>query len=229
MVAISLYRGNLHRAPDVPRRWLMPTPKISLKDFKSLLHRRNKALCLLCSPSSSSNPNHQIQSSVPTAPPVDPKLKAKVEPDTSEGLKTALPLTEVKVEVVAGSDGGDCLVKPVDEKSEKDVSLQVDEKEKSPDTKTNVEVFKKINDLNAKEQRKGDVEERLRVLNAKKHGLVQVLKQILNAEEELKRRNSTQGTPNHPAVSLQVETTTDSVSMTRIVTHRMGSDANVAG
>ncbi|XP_039040322.1 uncharacterized protein LOC120178578 isoform X2 [Hibiscus syriacus] len=143
MVAISLYRGNLHRAPDVPRRWLMPTPKISLKDFKSLLHRRNKALCLLCSPSSSSNPNHQIQSSVPTAPPVDPKLKAKVEPDTSEGLKTALPLTEVKVEVVAGSDGGDCLVKPVDEKSEKDVSLQVDEKEKSPDTKTNVETVEK--------------------------------------------------------------------------------------
>jgi len=54
MVAISLYRGNLHRAPDVPRRWLMPNPKISLKDFKSLLARRSKALSRT---SSSSNPN----------------------------------------------------------------------------------------------------------------------------------------------------------------------------
>lgn len=51
MVAISLYRGNLHRTPDLPRRWLMPNPKISLKDFKSLLARRSKAL------SRSSNPN----------------------------------------------------------------------------------------------------------------------------------------------------------------------------
>lgn len=44
MVAISLYRGNLHRVPDVPRRWLMPNPKISIKNFKSLLDRRSKAL-----------------------------------------------------------------------------------------------------------------------------------------------------------------------------------------
>ncbi|GMI72186.1 hypothetical protein like AT3G47850 [Hibiscus trionum] len=235
MVAISLYRGNLHRVPDVPRRWLMPTPKISLKDFKSLLHRRNKALSRLRSSSSNPTPTpapdlkHQIQSHVPTAPPVDPKLKAKVEPEPSEGLKTRPPLTEVKVEVVGGPGGGDCLVKPVDEKTEKDVSLQVDEKEKPPETRTNVETVEKTNDLNGKEQRKRDVEEKLQVLNAKKHGLVQVLKQILNAEEELKRRNSTQGTANRPAVPLQVETTTDSGSMTRIVTPRMGSDANVAG
>ena len=47
MVAISLYRGNLHRVPDVPRRWLMPKPKISLKDFKSLLARRSKAVSSL--------------------------------------------------------------------------------------------------------------------------------------------------------------------------------------
>ncbi|KAK8511341.1 hypothetical protein V6N13_013757 [Hibiscus sabdariffa] len=259
MVAISLYRGNLHRAPDVPRRWLMPTPKISLKDFKSLLHRRNKALSRLRSSSSSSNPNPtpdlkpQIQSSVPTAPPVDSKLKAKIESEPFEGLKTGPPLTEIKVEVVGGSDGGDCFVKPayektekdvslqvdektekdvslqVDEKTEKDASLQVDEKDKPPETRTNVETVEKINDLNGKEQRKRDVEEKLQVLNAKKHGLVQVLKQILNAEEELKRRNSTQGTANRPAVPLQVETTTDSGSMTRIVTPRMGSEANVAG
>lgn len=47
MVAISLYRGNLHRVPDVQRRWQMPTPQISLKDFRLLLARRAKALSRL--------------------------------------------------------------------------------------------------------------------------------------------------------------------------------------
>lgn len=55
MVAISLYRGNLHRVPDVPRRWLMPTPQISLKDFKVLLNRRSRALSRLRSSSFSSS------------------------------------------------------------------------------------------------------------------------------------------------------------------------------
>lgn len=44
MVAISLYKGNLHKVPDVPHRWPRPTPKISLKDFKILLRRRARAL-----------------------------------------------------------------------------------------------------------------------------------------------------------------------------------------
>nr|DAD32735.1 TPA_asm: hypothetical protein HUJ06_011586 [Nelumbo nucifera] len=59
MVAISLYRGNLHRVPDVPRRWLMPIPRISLKDFKILLRKQEKALSRISSTTAptSSNPN----------------------------------------------------------------------------------------------------------------------------------------------------------------------------
>ena len=60
MVAISLYRGNLHRVSDVPRRWFMPTPQISLKDFRILLSRRNRALSQHRSSTTaatSSNPN----------------------------------------------------------------------------------------------------------------------------------------------------------------------------
>nr|DAD47891.1 TPA_asm: hypothetical protein HUJ06_017828 [Nelumbo nucifera] len=59
MVAISLYKGNLHRAPDVPRQWLMPIPCISLKDFKILLRKREKALSRISSTTAptSSNPN----------------------------------------------------------------------------------------------------------------------------------------------------------------------------
>ena len=57
MVEISLYRGNLHRVPDVPRLWLLPTPKISLKDFRILLNLRSRALSRLHSSTTSSNPN----------------------------------------------------------------------------------------------------------------------------------------------------------------------------
>ncbi|KAK4781911.1 hypothetical protein SAY86_016013 [Trapa natans] len=44
MVAISMYRGNLHRVPDVPRRWLMPYRTISKKEFMYLLRHRSLAL-----------------------------------------------------------------------------------------------------------------------------------------------------------------------------------------
>ncbi|XVE57042.1 hypothetical protein DITRI_Ditri04bG0059900 [Diplodiscus trichospermus] len=231
MVAISLYRGNLHRAPDIPRRWLMPTPKISLKDFRSLLQRRNKALSRLRSSSSSSNPNPDlkphIQSPMPNGPPIEIKLEPQVEMEPPEDLKTGPPPAEVKVEVIGGSNGGDCSDKTEDEQHENVENLLVDEKP-TEETKANVEVSRKANELIGKEKRKREVEEKLQVLNAKKHNLVQALKQILNAEEELKRRTSTQGVAIRPAVPLQVETTNDSGSMTRLVTPRMGSEANLA-
>ncbi|KAL0318345.1 UNVERIFIED_CONTAM: hypothetical protein Sangu_1990700 [Sesamum angustifolium] len=53
--------------------------------------------------------------------------------------------------------------------------------------------------------------------------------EILNAEEQLKRQNSMQGTSGRPPLPLQVDTTTDSGSMTRLNTPRMGSDGNPCG
>lgn len=44
MVVISFYRGNLHKVPDIPRRWPIPKPSISLRNFKLLLDKRNEAL-----------------------------------------------------------------------------------------------------------------------------------------------------------------------------------------
>lgn len=44
MVVISFYRGNLHKVPDTPRRWPIPKPSISLRNFKILLDKRNEAL-----------------------------------------------------------------------------------------------------------------------------------------------------------------------------------------
>ena len=116
MVAISLYRGNLHRVPDVPRRWLMPTPKLSLKDFKSLLHRRSKALSRLRSttpdpdPNSSQNPDLYQQAEAPKENPVlvEPKLEEEKAGDCEE----APPKNEENDQRGTG-DGGDCSVKPV--------------------------------------------------------------------------------------------------------------------
>jgi hypothetical protein len=51
----------------------------------------------------------------------------------------------------------------------------------------------------------------------------------LNAEEELKRRNSMQGMAIRPSVPLQVDTTNDTGSLTRHVTPRTGSEANLGG
>lgn len=44
MVAISLYRGNLHRVPDAPRRWPMPPRSLTLEQFRILSRKRGEAL-----------------------------------------------------------------------------------------------------------------------------------------------------------------------------------------
>lgn len=59
--------------------------------------------------------------------------------------------------------------------------------------------------------------------------LIHGVMQILNAEEELKRRSSIQGIVVRPSVSLQVDVTNDSGSMNRQVTPRLGSEANLSG
>lgn len=53
--------------------------------------------------------------------------------------------------------------------------------------------------------------------------------QILNAEEELKRRICMQGNAIRPSVPLQVDASNDSGSMTRHFTPRMGSETNLNG
>lgn len=88
MVAISLYRGNLHRVSDVPRRWLPPKRQISLKDFKILLARRSRALSRLNSSSSSepdSNPKPNSVSNHHDEPPRI-KLESETVPEANEGF-----------------------------------------------------------------------------------------------------------------------------------------------
>lgn len=108
------------------------------------------------------------------------------------------------------------------------------------------------------DKRTKEVKEKLEVLNEKKHSLVQVLKQvtyafwiffgvnvescwkvvnmwyifcwqILSAEEHLKRQNCAQGMPSRPPLPLQVDNTTDSGSMIKVNTPRIGKDVNHCG
>ncbi|KAJ0049454.1 hypothetical protein Pint_15313 [Pistacia integerrima] len=247
MVAISLYRGNLHRVPEVPRRWLMPSPKISLKDFKTLLNRRNRALCRLRSPNvTTSNPNlnsnsnskQQLQPPNPTPPDLKPQLD---DNNAANGKEDEGIIRNHEINDRGKSDVGDCAVKSVTEAEvapekavdttvtdEKLPSLEVVEKPAEP-VNPNLQTSEKVEVLDEKEKRKREVEDRLQTLNAKKHNLVQALKQILNAEEELKRRNCMQGMVARPAGQLQVDTTNDSGLSTRQPTPRMGSEANLGG
>lgn len=123
MVAISLYRGNLHRVPDVPRQWLTPTPKISLKDFKILLNRRSRALSRLHSTTlTTSTPNPNLKQEEGTTvgdnPNRDPQqlsrldgggCSAKPADGSEEGVTK-----EGEVDDKKELDGGDCLATPVD-------------------------------------------------------------------------------------------------------------------
>lgn len=209
MVAISLYRGNLHRAPDVPRRWLMPNPKISLKDFKTLLARRSKALSKTTttkntSPkSTSSNPN----------------------PNSGEGPSTTTVQQQQQfkeleiVDLKKPLDASDSLIDSKNDVLEKpsDGVAAMDDKTTNPAT------------ANA-EKRTKEVEDKLQLLNARKHNLVLVLKQILNAEEELKRRNSQQqqqaiAMRGGPSVLLQADGTNDNGSVSR----RLGPEGTFVG
>ncbi|XP_059299936.1 mediator of RNA polymerase II transcription subunit 13 isoform X2 [Lycium ferocissimum] len=214
MVALSLYKGNLHRAPEAPRRWLMPTPKISLKDFRTLLRRRNRALNRLLTPpnaaTDTTNPNpndvksdckSKSEGEVPVLVPV----KAEKEEDGKLVDSTDVVVVEPKVEVVENGEKLDVPVNPS--------GFETSNKE---DNNNNKE------DATDKQKRKKEIEDKLQILNMKKHGL------ILNAEEELKRR-SMQGMAVRSSLPLQVDTANDTGSMTRLNTPRMGSDGNPIG
>ncbi|CAB41868.1 putative protein [Arabidopsis thaliana] len=231
MVAISMYRGNLHKVPDVPRRWIMPDRNLSFKDFKSLLHRRKKALSRL-----PLNPNLNL--SVKTELVTD--QENPILPSEANGSSGKQKLFEVKREEICGnrvkgdenndrgfegarSDGGDRPGRVTESKETDNVPHKYAAKEE--ETNEAAEKVPSETELKRKE-----VEERLQVLNAKKHNLVQVLKQILNAEEELKRRSymQQQGTTvaTRPSLPLHVDVSNDSGG--NVGTHMEGGETDDA-
>uniref|UniRef100_A0A1S3Y802 Uncharacterized protein n=1 Tax=Nicotiana tabacum TaxID=4097 RepID=A0A1S3Y802_TOBAC len=229
MVALSLYKGNLHRVPEAPRRWLMPTPKISLKDFRILLRRRSRALSRLLT--TTTPPDAVTAATTTTTTTYNPNPKTESNSNSQDEVPSLVPVKAEKEEEVQGENGklseqlvdaSDVVVEP---------KLEVLENGEKLEVSVNPPRFETSNKEDAatdKGKRKKEIEDKLQILNTKKHGLVQLLKQILNAEEELKRR-SMQGMAVRSSLPLQVDTTNDSGSMTRLNTPRMGSDGNLIG
>jgi hypothetical protein len=82
MVAIALYRGNLHRVPNTPRRWPPPPRTLSASQFKSLLRRRSLALSRLF-PSASQSPSYEDQ---------EEKEDVQEKKDDKENEEKAVPV-----------------------------------------------------------------------------------------------------------------------------------------
>ncbi|XP_051136729.1 uncharacterized protein LOC127255291 [Andrographis paniculata] len=239
MVAISLYKGNLHKVPNVPHRWLCPTPNISLKDFRTLLRRRNRTLSRLSSSNPSPVRTRDSDSKIFSTDSIvaGGAILNNGNSNDFDGSGAELPPKEVlKEDKGRGEDEKVLEVGDSEKKSAEKTDALVGEENNEGGDKVEVPanplVIEKTEAENRSseiEKRKKEIEEKLEVLNEKKHGLVQVLKQILNAEEQLKRQNTAQGMPGRPPLPLHVDTTTDSGSVTKLNTPKMGSDVNSNG
>ncbi|PKA45583.1 hypothetical protein AXF42_Ash010922 [Apostasia shenzhenica] len=184
MGVISIYRGNLHRVPDTPRQWPPPPPAISLSQFRHLVRRRTLAISRLSTGSADLNP-----SSTPSE--AEGRQDDKDGSQETDGL-TVTSRPEFKdddvVEDLTACEARDPpAVDPpaVEGSASKEVSGSF------VGGGGNDGLKKELNRLEAadgKEERKNELEKKLHILNEKKHYLVQMLKQILNAEEEIKRR-----------------------------------------
>ncbi|KAM0944013.1 hypothetical protein DsansV1_C12g0114901 [Dioscorea sansibarensis] len=187
MVAISLYRGNLHRVPSGLRRWPFPPRSLTLNSFKILTRKRSLALSRL-----------SLQIKIKDEEKEELARREGDEEFDGEGVGengchhrhlvpgnvNSSPI-EIKKETASGEE-------PVQEPREVvDVdSLKTEDPVVGGDAvvEGKTKEAQKVNIVEDKEHKKKELQEKLHVLNEKKHLLVQMLKQILNAEEEMKRR-----------------------------------------
>ncbi|XP_078442662.1 tRNA (Ile)-lysidine synthase [Wolffia australiana] len=228
MVAISLYRGNLHRVPELPRRWLMPPRTISVRDFRSLLEKRSRSLA-------------RLQPSETAAEATGNDEELKLESADEEGMgdngclkpdRGLVDSSVASVEEAAEKDGvvaavvgieGGKEIEAVVGPSSSGAAKSADNCEKGdPEAAPN-------NGIDDIELRKNDLEKKLVVLNDKKHHLVQMLKQILNAEEELKKRSSAQLSSVRASFPSPADPSVETGSAMKATIPRMTVDVNFGG
>ncbi|XP_043726202.1 uncharacterized protein LOC122672779 [Telopea speciosissima] len=268
MVAISFYRGNLHRVPDVPRRWLMPTSRISLKDFRILIGKRTKALSRFSTVTTATTAAVEATTSSDPNPSPNPNPCSNPDSKQEEGVgdsgcskqnhqstETTQPQSHpsgvnCSDELPSVGHAGDLNGADSDSRSEQtrvtsdslpspaaklavpDADALTSKASQEEKPVSSVQLTVEVNGLavlSDKEKRKSELEEKLQNLNEKKHNLVQMLKQILNAEEEMKKRNSMQASITRPSGSLQVDATAELGSITRHAAPKVSSEANFGG
>ncbi|KAL4199807.1 hypothetical protein AMTRI_Chr03g53110 [Amborella trichopoda] len=248
MVVISLYRGKLHKVPDVPRKWLMPQHSISLRDFRKLLQKRRKALSLLQTnnnkePANSPPPrmaegigdNAKEPQHTETPPPLSQEASILHSPHQNKTPYIENPRNSESIEVLNKPAIIDVAEEESKEKVADEEKLKCQESASISNSKFEKEIpaesAKKVENpqsLEEKVQKKKDLEKKLHRLNEEKHNLVQLLKRILNDEEEMKKRNSIQMSGARAPNPLQVETTVDMGSLTRQASPRVGTEPIVS-
>ncbi|PWA87693.1 hypothetical protein CTI12_AA127490 [Artemisia annua] len=234
MVAIAIYKGNLHHKKTTTtsnetqtQEWLMPVRTISPKDFKTLIHRRNKALSTRGKRLRNPKPDPSYPNPNPSSHHHHHGSDEEKPQQEEEGELDIVVNKEVKDGCDEIENGGKLVAVTANDSIEiENGGVKV---EANVDDQDLQQLPPEDNTLSDKEERKKEIEEKLKILNERKHKLVQVLKQILNAEEELRRRSNVQGITGRPVVSLQVDVPNDSGSMSRDVTPRPGSEGNCIG
>ncbi|CAN6281827.1 unnamed protein product [Urochloa humidicola] len=254
MVAFSMYRGNLHiggrdSVAAAPRRWELPRPTLSPKQFRRLLRRRSLAIARLAgaqprpgSPSSAGEDggrgaaeeardeeeadrvveldgqqpqqqqqdeaeehhhHQQQQAEEGNREEEQPQHQAEEE-EQEEGAVEDADMNDAGEVVVEGDGNGDA----------------EEGQGESEGVDPNQEEVNCPDQINGKKRK---LNENLDVLNKKKHDLVQMLKQVLNAEEEIRRRSMQASL--RAAMPQPSENTTDGSSVSRLGP-RMTVDVN---
>ncbi|KAJ0981598.1 hypothetical protein J5N97_009853 [Dioscorea zingiberensis] len=187
MVAISLYRGNLHRVPSAPRRWQFPPQTLSLKSFKTLTRKRSLALSRLSSEGKIKKEEEKEKEELARRDANEAEEREGVGENGCHepGNGIASP-DEIKNKPVSTEEHNQepCEVKDVDSVEPRDLVVGGDGVAEAKTEETH-----NLSVIADKEERKKELQGKLHILNDKKHLLVQMLKQILNAEEEIKRRS----------------------------------------
>lgn len=221
MVAISMYRGNLHRGgDDAARRWPVPQPTLSASQFRRLLHRRSLAVSRLAGAPRPNSPNSRLDDGA--AGPVavgeaqevdggqqhqderqeegrDVQMQQQLQQGEEEGHDEQQQQGEEEgqdeqqqgeeqeqeegaVEDVEMDDAGEVVAGDVDAGGNGDPEEGQGESE-------GFDPNSEVGQPDGVEERKRELTDKLDTLSKKKHDLVQMLKQILNAEEEIRTRS----------------------------------------
>ncbi|KAF0913107.1 hypothetical protein E2562_020246 [Oryza meyeriana var. granulata] len=197
--SISMYRGNLHRAgADADHRWPAPRPTITASRFRRLLRSRSLAVARLegatrADSAASSSTSRLADGDAGNEEEVDDEEQDEEEEQEQEeedGQDEQQPEEAVEeqeegaVEDADMDDAGEVLVGGDDADGDGDAGDAQEGQGESEGFDPNTEG----SCPDVIEERKRELNDKLDTLNKKKHDLVQMLKQILNAEEEIRMR-----------------------------------------
>ncbi|XP_066326304.1 acidic leucine-rich nuclear phosphoprotein 32-related protein 1-like [Miscanthus floridulus] len=253
MVAISMYRGNLHigghdSGAPAPRRWEAPRRSLGAKRFRRLVRNRSRAVARLAGtpPRQVSTTSSDMNGGRRAA---DPEREAPDEEEADDGGEEEQGQLQQDQDQEHQEEQGNGEAEQQQQQQEQ----QEEEEEEQEEGAVEDAVMEDAGEVVVEGDGNGDAEEgqgesegvdpnqeevsypdgidekkrklneKLDILNKKKHGLVQMLKQVLNAEEEIRRRSMQASL--RAAMPQPSENATDGSSVSRLAP-RMTVDVN---